>query len=115
MAQLPILYGTEAEIAARRQRYAGALDSLAAVARAPAAARALAAAIGTSQPFFCRIKAGRRALQAAYGGLACRVLARHETSRPAGSPPGAGEHIRLGIVSGFFCSTRCSSCSWRAG
>jgi protein O-GlcNAc transferase len=104
MAQLPVLYRDEAEIATRRQRYAAALDNLAGVLPAPAAVRSLAAAIGKAQPFFLPYQGeDDRTLQAAYGRLACRVLAM--TEPPARLPPcpAPGERIRLGIVSGFFC------------
>lgn len=104
MAQLPILYRTEAEIGERRGRYAAALDSLAASLRAPEAVRSLAAAIGTAQPFFLPYQGeDDRALQATYGQLACRVLAATEPPAPLAPRPAPGERIRLGIVSGFFC------------
>ena len=104
MAQLPVLYRTEAEIADRRQRYAAALDSLEAALRAPAAVCSVAAAIGTAQPFFLPYQGqDDRVLQAAYGGLACRVLAATEPPAPLAPLPAPGERIRLGIVSGFFC------------
>ncbi len=104
MAQLPVLPRTEAEIAARRRRYAAALDSLATALAAPAAVRSLAAAIGTAQPFFLPYQGeDDRALQATYGRLACRVLAATEPPAPLAPRPATGERVRLGIVSGFFC------------
>ena len=104
MAQLPILYGTEAEIAIRRRRYTAALDSLAGALQAPVATRSLAAAIGTAQPFFLPYQGqDDRSLQATYGQLACRVLAATEPSARLAPRPKPGERIRLGIVSGFFC------------
>jgi len=104
MAQLPILYRTEAEIAERRRRYAAALDSLAGALQASEAVRSLAAAIGTSQPFFLPYQGeDDRTLQATYGRLACRVLAATEQPAPLVPRPAGGERIRLGIVSGFFC------------
>jgi predicted O-linked N-acetylglucosamine transferase (SPINDLY family) len=103
MAQLPILYRTEAEIAERRSRYAAALDSLAAETASPAATASLAAAIGTAQPFFLPYQGeDDRALQGTYGRLACAVLAATEPPVRLASKPAAGERIRLGIVSGFF-------------
>ena len=104
MAQLPILYCTEDEVAARRQRYEAALDGLVAAAQDPTTARALAGAIGTTQPFFLPYQGeDDRLLQANYGKLACRVLAEAEPPAPLAARPRAGERIRLGIVSGFFC------------
>ncbi|HEY1932545.1 MAG TPA: tetratricopeptide repeat protein [Acetobacteraceae bacterium] len=104
MAQLPILYRSEAEIAERRRRYAAALKDLATAAAAPGAAQSLAAAIGAAQPFFLAYQGKNdRVLQATYGRIACRVLARTEPPAPLADPPAPGERIRLGIVSGFFC------------
>jgi protein O-GlcNAc transferase len=94
MAQLPILYRTQAEIAIRRHDYAAALQDL--------DNTDLADAIGSTQPFFLPYQGENdRALQSAYGALACRTLA----NPPAllAVAPACGERIRLGIVSGFFC------------
>jgi protein O-GlcNAc transferase len=96
MAQLPILYQSEAEVAERRQRYAAALQNL--VAGDP---NSMAAAIGTSQPFFLPYQGeDDRTLQAIYGQFACAALA---TPTPLAARPAPGERIRLGIVSGYFC------------
>ena len=94
MAQLPILYGSQDEITVRRQRYADALLTL--------DAADLGDAIGSSQPFFLPYQGENdRALQAAYGRLACRALA--GPAQRIAAPPGHRERIRIGIVSGFFC------------
>jgi protein O-GlcNAc transferase len=99
MAQLPILYRSEAEIVERRQRYAVALQILTSGDGA-----SLADAVGKSQPFFLPYQGqDDRALQASYGRLACDVLARVEPPAPLAAAPASGERIRLGIVSGFFC------------
>nr|WP_294543243.1 tetratricopeptide repeat protein [uncultured Rhodopila sp.] len=99
MAQLPILYGSEAEVVQRRQRYAAELDALAA-----SDAASLADAIGTSQPFFLGYQQqDDRALQAVYGQLACRAMDEAFPPVMLAGPPAPGERIRLGIVSGFFC------------
>ena len=99
MAQLPILYRSEAEVRVRRQRYAMALAGL-----VESDARVLAPAIGRSQPFFLPYQGqDDRALQASYGTFACRVLAETEPPVPLAKRPAHGERIRLGIVSGFFC------------
>jgi tetratricopeptide (TPR) repeat protein len=99
MARLPILYHSDPEIADRRADYLAALNDLAASAEDPDVARAMADAIGTSQPFFLPYQ-GRndRAAQAIYGGLACRLLA---SATPHPRPP-PSKRIRLGIVSGYF-------------
>jgi predicted O-linked N-acetylglucosamine transferase (SPINDLY family) len=99
MAQLPILYRSQAEIAERRHRYAVALSRL-----VRSDARSLADAIGKSQPFFLPYQGeDDRALQALYGQFACRVLADTVAPVQLAACPAAGERIRLGIVSGFFC------------
>jgi protein O-GlcNAc transferase len=99
MAELPILYRSEAEVASRRQRYAVALRTLAA-----GDTRSLAGAIGRSQPFFLPYQGeDDRTLQALYGRLACRILAKTEAPAPLAERPAPGERIRLGIVSGYFC------------
>ena len=104
MAQLPILYGTQAEVAVRRRRYAAALGSLAGAVQTPASIQSLAAAVGIAQPFFLPYQGeDDRALQTIYGQLACRVLAATEQSVRLAPRPAARERIRLGIVSGFFC------------
>ncbi len=101
MVELPVLYGTAEQVAQQRTRYAGRLAELDRQAANPAAARALAAAAGMSQPFFLPYQGQcDRALQAQYGALMARLL-----QGPAGAlagPPRAGERVRLGIVSGFF-------------
>ena len=104
MAQLPVLFQSEHEVADRRQCYAAALADLAAAAEDPATARSLAVAIGTSQPFFLAYQGeDDRDLQATYGRLACRVLAEAAPPVALAARPAPGERIRLGIVSGFFC------------
>ncbi len=103
MAELPILYADDAEIAERRASYAARLKSLAAeVADMPCAA-ALADGIGTWQPFFLPYQ-GRndRDLQAIYGALACRVMADRSPPVALPPPPPPDERVRVRIVSGYF-------------
>ncbi len=103
VAQLPVIYRSEAEIGERRRRYASALEELVAASASPAVARSLAAAIGTAQPFFLPYQGkDDRALQASYGGLACRVIAANLPAAPLAAAPGPSERIRLGILSGYF-------------
>ncbi|WP_425515094.1 tetratricopeptide repeat protein [Methylosinus sporium] len=104
MAELPILYDTQEEIALRRARYAQALDRLAESSQDAMIAATLAPAIGATQPFFLPYQGeDDRKLQTLYGEFACRVLARAYPAAPLAAPPAAGERIRVGIVSGFFC------------
>jgi protein O-GlcNAc transferase len=102
MAELPVLYETQAEIAIQRARYAQQLDVLAADLSDPAIADALRSAIGACQPFFLPYQgACDRDLQARYGEIITRLLG---ATRVAPAPPPArGERIRVGIVSGYFC------------
>jgi predicted O-linked N-acetylglucosamine transferase (SPINDLY family) len=104
MAELPILYRAPAELPDRRRRYAAALDRLVAQSGDPAADRLLAEAVGTAQPFFLPYQGeDDRALQATYGGVVCRVLAAAHAPVRLAPRPAAGERIRVGIVSGYFC------------
>jgi protein O-GlcNAc transferase len=100
---LPIVYREETEIAHRRAGYLAALDGLQAAVESPDVARAVAAAIGTSQPFFLPYQGQNdREPQAILGGLSCRLLAETEPAPHVAPRPKRGERIRLGIVSGFF-------------
>jgi protein O-GlcNAc transferase len=103
MAELPVLYETESEIAERRDAYAARLTQLSADvehARAPAQ---LAEAIGSHQPFYLPYQGfDDRTFQTQYGALVCKILAARYPTPPLPKPPGPGEPIRLGIVSGFF-------------
>jgi predicted O-linked N-acetylglucosamine transferase (SPINDLY family) len=103
MARLPILYRSQAEVTDRRLQYLAALDGLAAAVKEPAMARAVTAAIGTSQPFFLPYQGENdREPQAAYGQLVCRLLAEAHRQPPLAARPAPDERIRLGIVSGYF-------------
>jgi protein O-GlcNAc transferase len=102
-ACLPILYHAEAEVADRRAHYLAALDCLAAAVTVPDVARAVAAAAGTSQPFFLPYQGENdRAPQAIFGQLVCGLLAATEPRPKLPSRPKRDERIRMGIVSGFF-------------
>ncbi len=99
MAQLPILYRSEAEVAERRRNYVAALEEL-----GGQSSSLMADAIGKYQPFFLPYQGqDDRALQSLYGQFACRVLAETEPVAPLANPPASHERIRVGIVSGFFC------------
>lgn len=103
MAQLPIIYATMAEVGVRRSHYLAALDALATAVEAPPVARAVAAAIGTSQPFFLPYQGyDDRQPQARYGRLVCRLLADTQPTPALARHPSPDERIRVAIVSGFF-------------
>jgi protein O-GlcNAc transferase len=103
MAELPILYADEAEIAERRAAYAARLESLAAEVASISHPGDLAESVGARQPFFLAYQ-GRndRDLQAIYGACACRVMADRYPGVPLPPPPAPGEPVRVGIVSGHF-------------
>jgi predicted O-linked N-acetylglucosamine transferase (SPINDLY family) len=103
MAELPALYNDEREIAERRDAYAGRLAKLGADVGSAVAPAALAETIGSHQPFYLPYQ-GRndRELQALYGSMVCGVMAARYDAPVLPAPPGRGEPIRLGIVSGFF-------------
>lgn len=103
MAQLPVLYRDEPEIAARRSAYARYLDQFCTDVEEGSVAGDLAEAIGSSQPFYLAYQGQNdRELQRRYGALACRAMADSYPAPNLPPPPGPGEKVRVGIVSGFF-------------
>jgi predicted O-linked N-acetylglucosamine transferase (SPINDLY family) len=102
VAQLAIIHRDEAEIGRRRQAYADRLHALVAYGQ-QAGLAALASGIGADQPFYLPYQGqDDRALQAVYGDLVCSVMAARYP-KAALALPVAGERIRVGFVSGFFC------------
>jgi protein O-GlcNAc transferase len=103
MAQLPVLYRDESEIAARRAAYGESIDRLCADVAQGRVPGDLAEAIGSSQPFYLAYQGQNdRDLQSRYGALACRSM--EGRYPPALLPPRLRprEKVRVGIVSGFF-------------
>ncbi len=110
MAELPIIYDDEADIDNRRDAYTRALQRLISYydGKSPDELAGVAAAIGSSQPFFLAYQ-GRvdRDVQALYGALVCRLMAAVHpqwSARPPMPARGAEGRIRVGIVSGYFFS-----------
>jgi predicted O-linked N-acetylglucosamine transferase (SPINDLY family) len=104
LAQLPVIYRSQAEIASRRRRYVTALERLADAVTEPRVLRSITEAIG-SQPFYLPYQGENDVVpQSIHGGLACRILAETHKAVPLAQRPPAGGRIRLGIVSGFFSS-----------
>ena len=102
VAELPVVYAEEAEIARRRAAYRERLLRLCADAGRTGAIDDAAAAVGSSQPFFLAYQQQNdRELQAIYGAMACRAMAAKFPAAP--SPPRSGKKLRVGIVSGYFC------------
>ncbi|HEU0216219.1 MAG TPA: tetratricopeptide repeat protein, partial [Stellaceae bacterium] len=105
VAELPILYADEPEIASRRAAYAKALGALCEEIERGTTRLDLADAGGAHQPFYLAYQGcNDRDLQAAYGSLLCRVVAARYPPAASVPPPGPGEPVRLGIVSAFFCA-----------
>jgi protein O-GlcNAc transferase len=103
MAQLPILYEDEPEIAARRAAYRESLEALRDAIDQRKMPREWANAVGSTQPFFLAYQGcNDRDLGSLYGSLMCRIMAERYAPAALAPPPRPDERIRLGIVSGFF-------------
>jgi protein O-GlcNAc transferase len=103
MAQLPILYADEAEIAQARADYRRHLTALRDDVERSQSPGDLADMVGAHQPFYLAYQGcNDRDLQAVYGALACRIMAARYPPAALPGPPNAGEPVRLGVVSGFF-------------
>jgi protein O-GlcNAc transferase len=105
MAQLPVLYKDENEIATRRDAYERHLVQLSCEVEQRRAFRDLTDCIGTIQPFLLAYQ-GRsdRSLQSRYGSIVCRAMNERFPPAPLAGAPAPGERVRIGIVSGFFYS-----------
>ena len=108
MLKLPHLHRDEAELLAARADYLDCLRRFVATTdcTAPGAAEDILAFVPNTRPNLlayqgeCDLEA-----QSLFGGLVCRAMANYlpefATVEPV-PPPGAGEPVRVGIVSGFF-------------
>jgi len=103
MAQLPILYDNEAEIAAQRTAYRESLERLRDDVERRSMPREWAKAVGSTQPFLLAYQGySDRDIARLYGPLMCQIMAdRYPAAAPAPAPR-PNERVRLGIVSGFF-------------
>lgn len=108
MAQLPVIYHSEAEIKLRRSSYQRHLENLAASYRSASQQKLAEAAVaaGSAQPFYLAYQGlNDRNLQQTYGEMICRLIAsRYPQWCQSLSPQklAAEQKIRIGIVSGFF-------------
>ena len=103
MAELPLCYRDEAEVASSRERYATRLDALIAGYEADPRPEAYARAVGASQPFYLAYQGeDDRGLQGRYGRFLCRVMQDRYPPARLAPAPGPKERIRVGVVSGFF-------------
>ena len=103
MAQLPVLYTNESEIAERRAAYRDSLRTLCETFDQRRIIGDWANAIGSSQPFLLAYQGlNDRDLQSRYGSLACRIMSERYPPATLSPPPRFDEPVRLGVVSGFF-------------
>jgi protein O-GlcNAc transferase len=103
MAQLPILYADEPEVARARADYRQHLVALRDDVERSRSPGDLAEAVGAHQPFYLAYQGDNdRDLQALYGSLVCRIMAARYPPGAPPAPPREGEPVRVGIVSGFF-------------
>jgi predicted O-linked N-acetylglucosamine transferase (SPINDLY family) len=105
IAELPVIYTHESEIARRRMAYEQKLRALSKDVDAGLLQGNLVKAMGSKQPFLLAYQGGNdRALQQIYGEMISRNVARHFAPAPLPPPPAPGETIRVGIVSSFYYS-----------
>jgi predicted O-linked N-acetylglucosamine transferase (SPINDLY family) len=103
MAQLPVLYMQQAEIADRRAAYESHLRSLSEDIEKKLITGDLPGAVGSMQPFYLPYQGHNdRELQHLYGATVCRIMADRYPPAILSRPPRPDEPVRIGIVSGFF-------------
>jgi protein O-GlcNAc transferase len=103
MAELSIFYENEPEIVARRTAYERGLRALCDAGNRSTNLADFAKGIGGSQPFYLAYQGyNDRDLQALYGSLVCRVMAKCYPAAALVPLPRDTEPVRVGIVSGFF-------------
>jgi predicted O-linked N-acetylglucosamine transferase (SPINDLY family) len=97
MAELPVIYDTQEDIAERRKAYEGQLRRL---CERP---NAFKGGIGVTQPFYLAYQGQNdKHLQAIYGMAVCRQGRLQYPDANIAAPPLFGEPIRVGIISGYF-------------
>ena len=103
IAELPVAFADEDELARRRAAYERKLRALGADVEAGRVNGDLLSAIGGQQPFFLAYQGGNdRPLQEIYGGMVASIVGRAFPPAPLPQPPAPGEPIRIGIASAFF-------------
>ena len=101
IAELPILYADEAEIARQRGAYEQSLRALCKDVEAGRLRGDLAHAMSANQPFLLAYQGENdRDLRALHGALACRIVGESRAALPP--PPAPDERVRVGIVSSCF-------------
>jgi protein O-GlcNAc transferase len=103
IAELPVIYRDAAEITARRRGYRERLARLITDVEKAKAPEALAAVVGSHQPFYLPYQGlDDRELQKSYGTLVGKIMSSKYPAPVLPPGPAPGEPIKLGIVSGFF-------------
>ena len=103
MAELPVLYADEPEIARQRAAYQQRLSALCDDIDRGTLRGDLANIVGANQPFLLAYQGyNDRDLQVRYGALVCRIMAERYSRAALALPPGPKEPVRIGIVSGHF-------------
>lgn len=101
IAELPILYADEAEVARQRQAYERRLRALCKDYEAGRLRGDLAKAMSANQPFLLAYQGENdRDLRGLFGALSCRVVGESGAVLPP--PPSPGERVRVGVVSSGF-------------
>ncbi len=101
IAELPILYADEAEVARQRQAYGLRLQALCKDYEAGRLRGDLAKAMSANQPFLLAYQGENdRDLRGLFGALSCRVVGESGAALPP--PPVPGERVRVGVVSSGF-------------
>jgi predicted O-linked N-acetylglucosamine transferase (SPINDLY family) len=100
MAELPILFADQVEIATQRDAYERRLKAL---IHDHGQLADLASGVGTAQPFQLAYQGcNDRELQSLYGSFVCRVMADRYPPVALTTLAQPGERVRVGIVSGYF-------------
>jgi len=103
LAELPILYRNENEIATQRAAYRSRLQMLREEANAMPNPGDLHKGVGPMLPFYLAYQGQNdRELQSLYGSIACQVMGARFPAANMPPPPADSEPVRVGIVSGFF-------------
>ncbi|MBV9556828.1 MAG: tetratricopeptide repeat protein [Pseudolabrys sp.] len=102
IAELPIIYHDENDIAERRTAYAQHLAAVNAEITEENAADFIRGT-GANQPFYLAYQGQNdRELQKIYGSTVCRIVEANYPPAPPVAPPAPDEPIRVGIVSAFY-------------
>jgi protein O-GlcNAc transferase len=109
IAQIPVIHLNETSLHISRKKYLDELVQLRDVfVSNTRKIEDAALAVGTMQPFYLAYQGLNDCeLQKIYGDLVCRIMGLRYpqfAERPAMSSLGAGEPLRIGFVSGYFCN-----------